>query len=275
MQNTKLLRGLLDDDLAAVAQTQANFPDLVLKIQEPDVTAGDGVSGGEAGTGKIVCPISGATFKPTGASNGWFKPGPAGTFGKRTAGVATKTGGAMPTLALKHPLMIVVRHAAAANDAQIVLGDSLGSSIAIGDGNTLTGWIAPTTTNYTIPGAVTFGAAGIVAYCAGMDRTKCSAILCSRYYAANPDGTLKTIAATTDAPVGGTETRDATYPILGDTSSWSGVATAVNNNIYGVYLLAFDHPQWLAPGFLLPLLAWMARNPTKGLPGIAELMRDL
>jgi hypothetical protein len=76
-------------------------------------------------------------------------------------------------------------------------------------------------------------------------------------------------------PVGGTETIAATYPILGDTSEWQGVADATNNNIYGVYLLAFDHPQWLAPGFLIPLLAWMARNPTKGLPGIAELMRDL
>jgi hypothetical protein len=274
MQKTKLLSALLDDTLVAVAQTQANFPDLVLKIQEPDVTAGDGVSGGVTGTGQIVCPISGAVFKPTGASNGWFKPGPAGTFGKRTAGVAVKTTGTMPTLALKHPLMIVVRHAAVATDTSITLGDALGSSISVGNG-VQGGWIAPSPTNYTIQGALTLGAAGIAAYCAGLDRTRSTDILASRFYGINPDGTPKTIAATTDVPVGGTETIAATYPILGDTSEWQGVADATNNNIYGVYLLAFNHPQWLAPGFLLPLLAWMARNPTKGLPGIAELMRDL
>jgi len=259
MQKTKLLSG------PEIAHTVANFPALLMAIREADVTAGDGTSNGVAGTGQIIDPVSGAVFTPSVKTTGVFKPGPAGTFGTRVSTtVWPKTAGVMPTIGMKHPLMIVVRHAVLTSDQMVVLGDANACSLVSGN----SGWIANTAINYGQLGAITFSA-GIRAMALSLDRSVATAspntdANASKMIVATETST-QAVAGSSDGDAIDANLRDTTFPILPNGLRLDGTATSANNNIYGIYLLAFNSPGALQSAWLTKALQWMARNPTKGL----------
>jgi hypothetical protein len=262
MQKTKLRSG------AAMANTLANVPSLLFSVTEENVVAGDGV----ATIGSMTDPISGAVLAPPSIATGFIKP-LAGAFGMRSAAsgiLCSLVSGALPTVGAKHPLLIVVRHASNTGNSVVTFGNGGVANPQMTQGNS--GVLSLHDTSYAQEGAVTFGSAGIAAYACFLDRNQATAVLAAHWMISTGTA-LKAIATTIDGDgIGG--------DLLNKATNWAafltginiiGTASAVNNNIYGIHLLAFDNWGPFEAGgtlaaWLAPKLHWMANNPTKKLP---------